>query len=90
MVYNNIENSDIDDTTLGDTLQFSAIFLSSAVAYARVEAEKHHLSDILLGNAFGAYISDFLYKSFMEQHVDISTTLSMNAHAPYLRITYKF
>ena len=90
MVYNNVENSDLAGTSWGRTLQFSAITMSSLVAYARVEAKKHHLSDIFLGNAFGAYISDFLYNSFLERRVDIKPVLSVQKDSHSLNLSYRF
>lgn len=90
MVYNNIENSDLADTSLGYTYQATAIMMSSLVAYARVEAKKHHLSDIFLGNAFGAYISDFLYNSFLERRVDIIPVFSVQKDSHSLNLAYRF
>lgn len=90
MVYNNIENSDLAGTTWGYTLQASAITMSSLVAYARVEAKKHHLSDIFLGNAFGAFISDFLYNSFLERQVAIKPVFSYDVNSQSLSLTYRF
>lgn len=90
MVYNNVENSDLAGTSWGYTLQYGAITMSSLVAYARVEAEKHHLSDIFLGNAFGAYISDFLYNSFLERRVDIVPVISVQRDGHSLNLSYRF
>ena len=90
MVYNNIENSDLAGTSLGYSYQATAIMMSSLVAYARVEAKKHHLSDIFLGNAFGAYISDFLYNSFLERRVDIIPVFSVQKNSHSLNLAYRF
>lgn len=90
MVFNNIENSDLAGTTLGYTFQYSAITISALAAYARVEAKKHHLSDVLIGSALGAFISDFLYNSFLERQVEIIPVFSMEPDSQSLNLTYYF
>jgi hypothetical protein len=60
------------------------------VAWGRVEAKKHHLSDVLLGNAFGAFISDFLYASFLEEPTKIETAFFVNAQQQSFKLSYSF
>lgn len=35
-------------------------------AWARVEAEKHHTSDVLVGMALGSFVANFMHNAFME------------------------
>ena len=76
-IFNNVKNSSLDGTPQGRWLQQGSFAASSAVAWGRVEAKKHHVSDILLGNAFGAFISDFLYASFLE---DMNTAVQPSVY----------
>lgn len=90
MIYNNIENSQYKGTSYGRFLQISAVTLSGVVAYARVSALKHHISDVFLGHAFGAFISDFMYKSFLDKRSDVSASFFLNHESQGLQLTYHF
>ena len=40
--------------------------VAAGTGIARVEAEKHHLSDVLVGYAVGHFVSTFMYEAFMK------------------------
>jgi membrane-associated phospholipid phosphatase len=46
-------------------LKIGSISLSACTAWARVEAKKHWLSDVLWGMALGNFIANFFYDSFL-------------------------
>lgn len=53
---------------LGDfrgPLQISNTVLASGVAWARVEAHKHHPSDVLFGAALGHFLTAFIHDAFL-------------------------
>ncbi len=53
---------------LGDfrtPLQISNTVLASGVAWARVEAHKHHPSDVLFGAALGHFLNAFIHDAFL-------------------------
>lgn len=89
-VYNNVQNSRYRDTLLGSTLEYGSFAMAGTVAWGRVEAKKHYLSDILLGNAFGALISDVIYSSFLDVDPSISTSLFLHNDKTTLQISYFF
>ncbi len=89
-VFNNINNSQHRDTTFGRVLQGTAFTSSILVAWGRVEARKHHLSDVLLGNALGAFISDFLYATFLEEPTKIESAFFINGQQQSMRLSYSF
>lgn len=89
-IYNNIKNSPKNDTKLGKTIQYGSFVAAGLVAWGRVEAKKHHLSDVLLGNAFGAYISDLLY-SIYYKHYNVQPIVEIeNAEEVSLNLIYRF
>jgi len=89
-IYNNIKNSPKNDTKLGKTIQYGSFITAGLVAWGRVEAKKHHLSDVLLGNAFGAYISDLLY-SIYYKHYNVQPIVEIeNADEVSLNLIYRF
>jgi membrane-associated phospholipid phosphatase len=89
-VFNNINNSRHENTTFGRIIQGTAFTSSILAAWGRVEAKKHHLSDVLLGNAFGAFISDFLYATFLEEPTKIETAFFINGHQQSMKLSYSF
>jgi membrane-associated phospholipid phosphatase len=89
-VFNNINNSHHRGTTFGRILQGTAFTSSILVAWGRVEAKKHHLSDVLLGNSFGAFISDFLYATFLEEPTKIETAFFINGQQQSMKLSYSF
>jgi PAP2 superfamily protein len=60
----------INSMDLPDVWRQSATWALHGVAVgtgiARVEAEKHHLSDVLVGYALGQFIARFMHEAFME------------------------
>ena len=44
--------------------------LALGTGLARVEAEKHHLSDVLAGYAVGQFVAHFMYEAFFEGEED--------------------
>jgi membrane-associated phospholipid phosphatase len=53
---------------LGDfrrPLQITNTVLASGVAWARVEAHKHHPSDVLFGAALGHFLTAFIHDAFL-------------------------
>jgi membrane-associated phospholipid phosphatase len=46
-------------------LQIANTVLASGVAWARVEARKHHPSDVLFGAALGHFVTAFLHDAFL-------------------------
>jgi membrane-associated phospholipid phosphatase len=46
-------------------LQIANTVLASGVGWARVEARKHHPSDILFGAALGHFVTAFIHEAFM-------------------------
>ena len=49
--------------------------LSIGTGYARVEASKHHISDVLVGYAVGNFIANLMYNAFM-QNADTEAMVS--------------
>jgi hypothetical protein len=43
--------------------------VAGGTAWARVEAEKHHVTDVLAGNALGHFVATFMQEAFMEAGV---------------------
>ena len=43
--------------------------VAGGTAWARVEAEKHHVTNVLVGNALGHFISTFMQEAFLEAGV---------------------
>ena len=41
--------------------------VAAATGLARVEAQKHHLSDVLAGYALGQFFATFMYEAFLEE-----------------------
>lgn len=90
MIYNNIQNSMHKDTSYGVFLETLSVTLAATVAYARVEAVKHHLSDVFFGHAIGAFIGDVLYKSFLQLKPNVTTSMYINQHEQKFSINYNF
>ncbi len=91
LTVNNLDNSSIKDTLQAKILKTSAITLSGLVAWARVEGKKHHLSDVLLGHSIGAFVSDFLFKSFLVDGADsLETQVYLQPHEAGLSVSYAF
>jgi membrane-associated phospholipid phosphatase len=90
MIFNNIENSRYKATTYGQVIQNTAVVLAGTVAYARIEAKKHHLSDVFFGHAIGAYIADFLYKGFLQLKPNVTTSFYVNQHEQLFQMNYHF
>ncbi|MDH3640592.1 MAG: phosphatase PAP2 family protein [Gammaproteobacteria bacterium] len=44
--------------------------VAGATAWARVEAEKHHVTDVLVGNALGHFLATFMQEAFLESGVE--------------------
>lgn len=89
-IFNNIKNSPHKDSLYGNIMQRGTFAVSTAVAWGRVEAKKHHLSDVLLGNAFGAFISDFLYGAFLENNKSVSTSMFILGDEQHIRLSFAF
>jgi len=47
------------------SVQAGNFVMASSVAWARVEGEKHHPTDVLVGAALGNFISTFIHDAFM-------------------------
>jgi membrane-associated phospholipid phosphatase len=64
-----LANRNLDSLdSLGDfrtPLQISNTVLASGVAWARVEAHKHHPSDVLFGTALGHFLTAFVHDAFL-------------------------
>lgn len=49
------------------TLEIGLHGVAVGAAWARVEAEKHHTSDVLVGMALGNFVANFMHNAFMQQ-----------------------
>ena len=49
-----------------DSLTVGLYCVAGGTAWARVEAEKHHVTDVLVGNALGHFIATFMQEAFLE------------------------
>jgi membrane-associated phospholipid phosphatase len=68
--YSTLANRNLDDipllpTTIRIPLQVSNILLASGVGWARVEAQQHYPSDVLVGAALGHFLTSFICEAFM-------------------------
>ena len=61
--------------------------LSLTTAWSRVEAGKHFPTDVLMGNALGAWVSGFMYRAFRER-TDISMRYSALPDGGALTLSY--
>jgi membrane-associated phospholipid phosphatase len=89
-IFNNVKNSSLNGTNSGNIIQGTSFAMSSLVAWGRVEAKKHHLSDVLLGNALGSFISDFMYGIFLEKPKNLQTTIFINDKKQAFNLVYNF
>lgn len=48
--------------------------IAAGTGWARVEAEKHHVSDVLAGYALGNFVAAFMHHAFMTAPVDVEVT----------------
>ena len=69
IINKNVNNSHFGGTGIGTAIKITSLSLASLTAWARVEASKHYLSDVLLGHSLGHLLSDFLYNTFLEKRV---------------------
>lgn len=76
IINKNVDNSRFSGTTWGSVIKIGTISFASLTAWARVEASKHHLSDVLLGHSLGFLVSDFLYNTFLEKKVEKEDVLT--------------
>lgn len=61
---------------------------ASFVGYSRIEADKHHTSDVLAGAALGMASSMFLTKSYYDD--DLIVTANLAPESYQLAVHYKF
>ena len=70
----NMAIANLQHIDMPDWSRHSATWLLRGVAFgtglARVEAEKHHLSDVLLGYAFGNFVANFMRHAFLAEDSD--------------------
>ena len=70
----NMAIRNLEHVALADWQKQSLTWLLHGVAagtgLARVEAERHHLSDVLVGYALGHFISTFMYEAFMQDSAE--------------------
>ncbi len=52
------------------TLDISLHTVAVGTGLARVEARKHHLTDVLVGYALGNFIAAFMYEAFLENDLE--------------------
>ena len=68
----NMAIRNLADINLADWQRSGATWALHAVAagtgLARVEAAKHHLSDVMVGYAVGHFVSTFMYEAFMKDN----------------------
>jgi membrane-associated phospholipid phosphatase len=81
-------------------LQIGNAVLASGVGWARVEARKHHPSDVLFGAALGHFVTAFLHDAFLnlpddsrdrrdrDNHVDFA--LFTTSHGAGLALCWRF
>lgn len=50
---------------LDTSLRAGLFGIAGATGWARVEAEKHYVSDVLVGNALGQFVATFMHEAFM-------------------------
>ena len=75
----NLRYIDIGDRSK-QTLQFGVGALAVGTAWARVEANVHHVSDVLVGAALGHFFSAFIYDAFMGLGNSENTDVSVEWH----------
>lgn len=63
---------------------------ASLTAYARVEAEKHHPSDVLVGASLGNFVARFLDQLLLEDESAVSLTGFVNDKSLVVGIQYGF
>lgn len=69
MAMRNLDAFDMPDWSRG-LATWSLRGLALGTGLARVEAEKHHLSDVLVGCAVGQFVAHFMYEAFFEGEAD--------------------
>ena len=69
MAIRNLDAFDMPDWSRG-LATWSLRGLALGTGLARVEAEKHHLSDVLVGYAVGQFVAHFMYEAFFEGEAD--------------------
>jgi membrane-associated phospholipid phosphatase len=67
LINNNLNNSTYFSPSTSNTIKILSLTTASTIAWARVEAKKHHLSDVLLGHSIGVFVTDFLYNVFIQK-----------------------
>ena len=77
-------------TPLKTSLSFGLYGLASATAWARVEAEEHHPSDVLAGAALGNFFARFSSRAFLgeEDEGDPELSLSVARDQVFLRLSF--
>ncbi len=88
MAIRNLEYLDIHDWTR-DVLTWSLYGVAAGTGLARVEAEKHHLSDVFVGYAVGQFVARFMHEAFFTDEEDISLSFAPVADGGALTLTVR-
>jgi len=73
-------------------LQITSTVLASGVGWARIEAHKHHPSDVLFGAALGHFVTAFLHDAFLNLPEDgrFDFTVFSDSHGAGLSLCWRF
>jgi membrane-associated phospholipid phosphatase len=73
---------------IGLTVGFET--LAVGTAWARVEADKHYPTDVLVGAALGNYVALFLHDAFLGSSANVSVSLNVDPHRPSMAVSMSF
>ncbi len=86
MAIRNLEYLDIHDWTR-DVITWSLYGVAGGTGLARVEADKHYLSDVFVGYAVGQFVARFMHEAFFTEEQDISLSFEPVADGGALTLT---
>lgn len=78
------------DSVAGQWVDAGLYTVASFTAYARVEAEKHHPSDVLVGTALGNFMARFLDRLLLEDDSKVSLSANYDGEAVIVGFQYGF
>lgn len=81
-------NAHTSPRTLGHSIYYVNEGIVSTVALARLEAKKHHLTDVLVGYSLGKFFSHFFHYYLFSDFQSSSTTINIHPSSSSLKVSW--